>query len=172
MIILSPEKSIETGKTGVVLRQFAPADAAPLFELIEANWEHLNRGNDVTAQKYPTLECVRVSIETPLNPKKSRWGIWSGSCLVGSVNLTPLSPSDAEIAYWVGEEYCGRGVATVATVALVPHAFRVRGFKTLYASARRENIGSQLVLQRAGFRFRQNFDKSIQFSQNTWIQNL
>lgn len=140
-----------TKTSGITLRRFEACDCDTLFKLIDSNREHLSQRNDQTAQKYPDLQSVLASVTNPSNPAKLRFGIWRGDCLVGTVNLTPLSQKKAEIGYWVGREYNGQGFATTATLALVHYAFEKLGFRRIVATVNPENLASQAVLKRAGF---------------------
>jgi ribosomal-protein-alanine N-acetyltransferase len=57
----------------------------------------------------------------------------------------------AGLGYWVDSEYAGRGVASAAVRRIVAVARDELGLHRLEASTLLHNIGSQRVLQKAGF---------------------
>ena len=59
----------------------------------------------------------------------------------------------AELGYWIGEEYWGRGYATEASGALINRAFEQLDVNEIYASYRYENKQSGRVLEKLGFKF-------------------
>jgi len=148
---------VRTSRAGVVLKQFILADAKPLFELIDRNREHLSRWGDRTGKKYPSLVSVERSISRPPQLSRLRLGIWSGLCLVGNIDLAPMTNAEtcrndlAEVGYWVGSEFCRQGFATVATVALTERALYKMGFLAILARVHKKNGASRRVLERAGF---------------------
>jgi RimJ/RimL family protein N-acetyltransferase len=56
-------------------------------------------------------------------------------------------PDMLEVSYWLGREFWGKGIATQALAAFLPH-IRTR---PLYARAVKDNIGSIRVLEKCGF---------------------
>ena len=58
----------------------------------------------------------------------------------------------AEVGYWLGHEFWGRGIATIAVRLLTRHAFEVRPeLRRLYATPFANNAGSARVLEKAGY---------------------
>jgi RimJ/RimL family protein N-acetyltransferase len=58
----------------------------------------------------------------------------------------------AEIGYWLGEPYWGRGIATMAVRAMSRYAFHRFDILRLFASVFAWNPGSARVLEKAGYR--------------------
>jgi RimJ/RimL family protein N-acetyltransferase len=56
-------------------------------------------------------------------------------------------PEEREVTYWLGREYWGRGLATLALAQFVALCGR-----PLYARAAKDNVGSIRVLEKCGFR--------------------
>ena len=71
--------------------------------------------------------------------------------LVGAVGLA-LTPRDhrAELGYWIGVPYWGRGYATEAARAIVEHGFRVLGLHRIMARHMAHNLASGRVMQKIG----------------------
>jgi ribosomal-protein-alanine N-acetyltransferase len=73
--------------------------------------------------------------------------------LVGSIGLS-FEPEHAraEIGYWLGEPYRGRGFMRAAVQGLCEHVFAARQINRIYGLCFPENIASHAVLRGAGFR--------------------
>ena len=76
------------------------------------------------------------------------------SLAVGSVSLSGLHPRNrsAMIGYWLAPGGRGRGLATAAVRLLSRWAFDVLGQQRLALEVEVENVASQRVAQRSGFR--------------------
>jgi RimJ/RimL family protein N-acetyltransferase len=57
----------------------------------------------------------------------------------------------AELGYWLGEPFWGRGIATETVVKFTDYAFEAFGLKLIYAEAYATNLKSCRVLEKAGF---------------------
>ena len=71
--------------------------------------------------------------------------------ILGRFNLYEIRDGTAELGYRVAQQAAGRGVATTAVRDLCLEAAR-NGLHTLRAVTTRENVASQKVLIKAGFR--------------------
>ncbi|UYZ22604.1 GNAT family N-acetyltransferase [Mesobacillus jeotgali] len=60
--------------------------------------------------------------------------------------------SNGEIAYWIGEEFWGRGYATEAAQAVIEFAFEVKGYHKVYARYFQSNPASGKVMQKMGMK--------------------
>jgi ribosomal-protein-alanine N-acetyltransferase len=88
---------------------------------------------------------------------------------VGSISLlfqTDVSRRSAEIGYWLGRQYWGRGLATAAVRALTDYGFTQFDLTRIYASVYAPNEVSARVLLKAGYelegRLRQAITKNNQ----------
>ena len=166
---MNKRKIVLTARKGVILKQLIPADALPLFSLIRRNRRHLNRCGETTSRKYPSLKSVRDSILRPLIPSRVRFGIWKDGRLMGSANLTAMTNAEtmrndiAEIGYWVGQEFCGDGLATTAVEALAGYGMRRMRFDCIVAQTRKDNVASRKVLRKAGFRWEITVGKYLHY---------
>jgi RimJ/RimL family protein N-acetyltransferase len=73
---------------------------------------------------------------------------------VGGIGFVPQQDVDrmsAEVGYWLGESFWGRGIATEALVALTEYAIAQHGFTRLFALPFAHNTGSCRVLEKAGY---------------------
>jgi RimJ/RimL family protein N-acetyltransferase len=71
---------------------------------------------------------------------------------IGACGVEPRE-SGAEIGYWLGVPYWGRGYATEAVRAVIDHAFGDLGHDALAAGARVHNPASRRVLEKCGFQW-------------------
>lgn len=71
----------------------------------------------------------------------------------------------AELGYWIGEEYWGRGYAFEASKELIKRAFNDLDIKEIYATYRCENAQSARVLEKLGFEFYNNMT-NVDYMQN------
>ena len=58
---------------------------------------------------------------------------------------------DAEIGYWLGEAYWGRGITTEALIALTRYAIDTHGLTRVFAVPFAHNAASCRVLEKAGY---------------------
>jgi len=73
---------------------------------------------------------------------------------VGGIGFSPgtdVERYSAEIGYWIGEEYWGRGIAAEAVRLVSEYAFRECGLLRLFALPFADNQQSMRVLEKAGY---------------------
>lgn len=58
---------------------------------------------------------------------------------------------NAELGYWIGEEYWGRGIATKAIKQIVDYGFNQFDIVRIFAGVFATNIGSIKALEKVGF---------------------
>jgi RimJ/RimL family protein N-acetyltransferase len=70
---------------------------------------------------------------------------------IGMILHSDIERMSAEIGYWLGRQYWGRGIVTVAVRALSEWGFREFGLTRIYAVPFAHNIASCRVLEKAGY---------------------
>lgn len=83
---------------------------------------------------------------------------------VGGIGFTvqhDVAHRSAEIGYWLGEEYWGRGIATQALIAVTDYAFANYDLCRMYAHVFEWNPASARVLEKAGYEFEGRLKKSV-----------
>jgi len=111
------------------LRLLEPRHAPELFALIDRNREHLRRWLPFP-EHTRSVEDSRKFIESRLKALAQgtglALGIWHQGRLAGVIGLR-IHPfrRGAEIGYWLGEEFQGRGLVTRACRALLDYAFGI-----------------------------------------------
>jgi RimJ/RimL family protein N-acetyltransferase len=70
---------------------------------------------------------------------------------IGFVLQKDVERVSAEIGYWLGEPYWGRGIVTEALVAVTKYAIDQHGFTRVFAVPFASNRASCRVLEKAGY---------------------
>ena len=70
---------------------------------------------------------------------------------IGFVMLPDVERVSAEIGYWLGEPFWGRGIVTEAVAAVTRHAIVAHGFTRMFAAPFAANAASCRVLEKAGY---------------------
>ncbi|MBL7774378.1 MAG: GNAT family N-acetyltransferase [Saprospiraceae bacterium] len=76
-----------------------------------------------------------------------------------------------EIGYWLAEPYWGRGIMTEVVRQMVRYGFGHFDVTRIYARAFGPNIGSQRVLEKAGFTLEARFEKTL-FKNGAFMDEL
>jgi RimJ/RimL family protein N-acetyltransferase len=87
-------------------------------------------------------------------PSPTVWAIDVGGEAIGGIGIeqdTDVERVSAEIGYWLGEPFWGRGIATSAVTAVTAEAFRRFQITRLYALPFADHAASVRVLEKAGY---------------------
>jgi ribosomal-protein-alanine N-acetyltransferase len=79
----------------------------------------------------------------------------NGDVLVGGLTISNIRRRAAQYAnlgYWMGEEFAGRGLMSEAVGVLLPYFFDTLGLHRLQAAFLPHNIASRRVLEKNGFK--------------------
>ena len=85
---------------------------------------------------------------------KTNFAIEVDGLAVGDIGLTmqsDLQRRSAEIGYWLGEPYWGRGIMTQAVRAVTDYAFQSFDINRVYAGILEYNVPSARVLEKNGY---------------------
>ncbi len=136
----------------LLLRPLVLADAARVQEL--AGDERIADTTANIPHPYPDGEAERwitqLAEQTAAGEQLS-WAITVEDRVVGCVSLLDIAGEEAELGYWVGVPYWGRGIATKAVGAVVACAFERLSLKRIHARVLSRNKASARVLLRLGF---------------------
>ncbi|GAA2259476.1 GNAT family protein [Glycomyces scopariae] len=144
----------------IALRPVAPADAADLAALRGASRDHLARWEPDEDDATYTLSGVREAIAAALARTAAGTGrsyvILERGRAVGGLLLNTIVQGPylrtCSVGYWVAVAECGRGIATEAVRLAKYIAFGELGLDQLRAETLPDNLASQKVLSRNGFR--------------------
>ncbi|MCX7783433.1 MAG: GNAT family N-acetyltransferase [Meiothermus sp.] len=138
------------------LRLLQPHHAEALFALTDANRKHLRRWlpwvddnttlDDTKAFIQGTLEGFARGEQLPLT-------VWYRKKLAGTLTLFDIKPPHctAEIGYWLGAAFEGKGLMTRSVEALINYAFFEMGLGRLEIRASTKNLKSRAIPERLGF---------------------
>lgn len=93
---------------------------------------------------------------------------------VGSIGLHPQTDvhlKNAELGYFLGEPYWGKGIMTKAIQQMVDYGFKTFEITRIFARPFGTNFGSQRVLEKAGFVLEGRFEK-ILFKNGEYLDDL
>ncbi|HDZ08285.1 GNAT family N-acetyltransferase [Pseudohongiella sp.] len=137
----------------ITLRDYESSDAPRLVEL--ANNENVSQFLIYTFPYPYTMEDANwwISVGSHDNGTITKAIEYDGA-FIGTVGITPQvgwKSHTAEIGYWLGEDFWGRGIATEALKLMTEHAFSegVRG--KLFAPVLAPNRASARVLEKNGY---------------------
>ena len=146
-------KRIETKR--LILRSPKESDAEPMF----SNW-----ANDPEVTKYLTWnphESVEVTkmivsrwLQEEEDPKTVRFLITvrGNDDPVGAIDVVGYHDGDPEIGYCLSRKLWSQGYMTEACQAVMAYLFAL-GHKRILIDAAEDNVGSNRVIAKCGFRF-------------------
>ncbi|MBL8936704.1 MAG: GNAT family N-acetyltransferase [Archangium sp.] len=149
---------------GVVLRPVHPSDEERLVLLANDRnvWRNMR---DLFPHPY-TRENARWFIEHQQKPDRTErvFAIEVDGQFAGATGVHPLTDvysHGAEIGYWLGAPFHGRGIATKAVGGLTKYAFEVMKLERLQAGVFEWNPASARVLEKNGFQREAVLKKSV-----------
>jgi len=90
--------------------------------------------------------------------------ILSNEELIGGIGILlkeDIRRKNAEIGYWIAEPFWGKGIATKAVRLMVDYTFQHYDITRIYASTFEQNLASQRVLEKAGFKREARLRKAL-----------
>lgn len=93
---------------------------------------------------------------------------------VGGIGIHPqndIMKKNAELGYWLGEAYWGKGIITRAIKQMVDFAFKTYDITRVYARPYGSNMASQKVLEKNGFKLEARIEKNI-FKNGEFLDEL
>ena len=136
------------------VRSWRQSDAAALVRYANNRnvWRNLR---DSFPSPYTAADARRWLRRVLAVHPETEFAIAAGPEAIGAIGLqlqSDVHRYSAEIGYWIGEPYWGRGVATLAVRAVTRYAFEQFGLVRLYATVFEWNRASMRVLEKAGYR--------------------
>lgn len=125
------------------------SDDAPRIAELAGEWEIASMTGRIP---YPYSSQDALHWVTGLAEGEIVYGITLKGELIGICGYTPDGGGVAEVGYWIGREYWGKGYATEAARELINSGFRRGGIRRFTCSHFVENEMSQRVIAKLGFR--------------------
>lgn len=151
-------RRIETAR--LVLRAPEPNDAEGLFP----HASNPDVARYVTWAAHASLDDTRAFIAwASTNVDKSNnlvWIIEHEGAPIGAIGLhgirwglRAIRCDFADLGYWIGHGYWGKGLMSEAAQAVVEWGFTTCGLHKITVMCLEENVGSRRVIEKLGFRF-------------------
>lgn len=132
----------------LILRPLEPADA-PRIAALAGIWEVASMTGRIP---YPySLEEAQLWL-TGLAEGEVVYGITLNGALIGICGYTADGAGNAEIGYWIGQDYWGQGYATEAARHVMEYGFSQGGIRRFTCCHFTENAASARVIGKLGFR--------------------
>lgn len=129
---------------------------------------------DVFPHPY-TAENGKTFIDFANSKSNSRiFAIIVNNKIVGSIGLhiqADILKKNAEIGYWLAEEYWGKGIMTKAINQMVVYGFDNLDIVRIFARIYGTNNASQKVIEKANFKLEGKFEKTI-YKNNEFLDEL
>jgi RimJ/RimL family protein N-acetyltransferase len=151
---------IRTG--GYIIRDWAPSDEAAIVKYADNRkiWLNLDDRFPHPYTAADAREWIALSNREPV----TNFAIATEKEAVGGIGLRLLEGiflRSAELGYWLGEPYWGKGIASAAVPVVVDFGFRELDLVRLQALVFARNTASAHVLEKCGFRLEGRLVKGI-----------
>ncbi len=147
----------------IILRQLQDSDAPALTHLANNKkiWDNVR---DILPHPYSIDDAIAfINLTKQENPQVS-FAIEYNGQFCGMIGLIPQQDVyrlTAEIGYWLGEPFWGKGIATKAVKLVTEYGFNELNFIRIHTGIFEHNIASMKVLEKNGYKKDCVFEKSI-----------
>jgi [ribosomal protein S5]-alanine N-acetyltransferase len=138
---------------GCSIRSWRPGDEGTLVRLANDREVWLNL-RDRFPHPYTAADARSWIRFAPAQQPETYLAIAVHDEVAGGISLTlfeDVERTSAEIGYWLGREFHGRGIATSAVIAFTAHAFATYPITRVFALPYARNSASVRVLEKAGY---------------------
>jgi len=145
-----------------VIRDWAPGDEAALVKYAGNRkiWINLDDRFPHPYTATDARDWIGISSKEPV----TNFAIATADEAIGGVGLRLLEGlfrNSAEVGYWLGEPYWGKGIATAALAAIVDFGFGELDLVRLQALVFARNPASAHVLEKSGFKLEGRMVKGV-----------
>ena len=152
-----------TASSTIRLRPFRDNDVPVLTRLLN-NKKIWNNVRDYIPHPYFEQDAREFIVFCKREDPQTTFVVEYEGELVGTVGLvlqTDVYRISAEIGYWLGEPFWGKGIMTRAVKQMVDYGFKHLNLLRIYTGVFDFNKGSQRVLEKAGFKLECIFEKAL-----------
>jgi ribosomal-protein-alanine N-acetyltransferase len=149
-----PSPEIDTAR--LRLRPLTPSDLDALHHLLMQPGVRRYLLDDELIARERTQSFIDASVASF---EANGYGLWGatatgGDALIGFCGFWNFhEPPRLELLYGIGDDYCGKGLATEMAIAMIRYGFETLGFNRIEASTDAPNAASVAVMERAGMAF-------------------
>ncbi len=144
---------MELHSAACVVRSYRPEDAATSARYGNNRKIWLNL-RDRFPHPFAEKNGAEYIAHVLAQPTQTSFAIDVDGEAVGGISLhagTDIERISAELGYWLGEQFWGRGIITAAIILVTRHAFAELGFTRIFAVPFIRNTASWRALERAGY---------------------
>jgi ribosomal-protein-serine acetyltransferase len=143
-------------RPGLELRLFEERHAPAAFALVNQDRAYLRpwlAWVDSTESADDTLSYIQSSLQQFAAGKTIATGIWFENQFAGSLGMHNISKlmRKAEIGYWIGESFQGKGIVTDCCRVMIAHALGELELNRVEIHCAVSNVKSAAVPRRLGF---------------------
>lgn len=138
-----------------IFRPFVPSDRESLAKHAD-NMNVWNNVRDYFPHPYAIADADAFIAYCMGQSTQTDFAIDIAGEAVGAIGLMPRSDVQrvsAEVGYWLGEDFWGRGIATRVMTDFTEYVFRTTDYMNLFATVFSTNPASMRVLEKSGFGF-------------------
>lgn len=144
---------VELQSRECIVRSYRPADAASLAKHGNNRriWENLR---DRFPHPYTPANAAEYIQYVSTSNDEVSFAIEVDGEAVGGISLRPgtdIERIGAELGYWIGESFWGRGIATSAIRLATDYAFNKKRLERVFAIPFTTNVASCRALEKAGY---------------------
>jgi RimJ/RimL family protein N-acetyltransferase len=165
---------LETGR--LILRPWREGDAASLYEYARDPRVGPAAGWPVHTSVENSREIIRDILSAEgtyaVTIKPRDVAVGSVGLMVGGASNLGLPDNEAEIGYWIGAPFWGRGYIPEAVREVIRRAFEELGFGALWCGYFDGNEKSKRVNEKCGFRHVRTEEKYWPLIDKTVIQHI
>ncbi len=141
--------------SGMTMEPAIPAHSFELFLLVDENREHLRRWlpwvDEVTSEEDISIFLSRT-IDQSEQGRGSHYVVFLNGVMAGMAGFHPIDwqNRNAEIGYWIGEQFTGKGLATAAVAELLHEGFHELNLNRMEIRCASGNLRSIAVAKKFG----------------------
>lgn len=143
-------------RSGIVILPSAICHAEDLASLVHRDREHLHTYLPLVAS-LSSVEAARAHLvataERAARGEVFEWHLFDDGILCGSVRLKDIDQDDrkAQIGYFIGSRFAGKGIVTAAVQAVLTYCFSSLDLNRVELRCASGNVRSIRVAERLGF---------------------
>jgi RimJ/RimL family protein N-acetyltransferase len=157
------------------LRKFRISDANSIYKNISRKVVKWTTNIPWPYRKQYAIKFIRRSNYRIKNKKEFVFGIVlkEENKVIGCIGLHKVNwkNKNAEIGYWLGKKYWGKGLTTEAVNLILKFTFENLRLHRVYATIFEENIASKRVLEKNGFKL-EGISREVSFRYGKWHNKL
>jgi len=157
----------------ISLRSLKAADAAPMA-LLANNKKIWDNVRDYLPFPYTERDGQEFIAMVKKEERPLTFAIWYKRRIAGVIGLVAqedIYRKSAEIGYWIGEPYWGKGIATKAVELMTNYGFEHMDFLRIFAGIFEYNIGSMKVLEKNGYEKEGIFRRALIKNGQIWDEH-